>query len=70
MCRLCLEVSAWPSDVSPELVVILTNETQVGQFVRLPEMREELLRILDNMLRISKFPGNGLVARLKKVWQE
>ncbi|BCS04205.1 Zn(II)2Cys6 transcription factor [Aspergillus luchuensis] len=42
----------------------------VGQFVRSPEMREELLRILDNMLRISKFPAKGLVARLQRVWQE
>ncbi|GKZ24644.1 hypothetical protein AbraIFM66951_011914 [Aspergillus brasiliensis] len=42
----------------------------VGQFVRAPEMREELLRILDNMLRISKFPAKGLVARLQRVWQE
>ncbi|GKZ31077.1 hypothetical protein AbraIFM66950_011136 [Aspergillus brasiliensis] len=42
----------------------------VGQFVRAPEMREELLRILDNMLRISKFPAKGLVARLQRVWQD
>lgn len=48
---------------------IFTDETQVGQFVRLPEMRDELLRILDSMLRISKFPAKGLVARLKRAWQ-
>ncbi|KAJ5082304.1 hypothetical protein N7532_011347 [Penicillium argentinense] len=42
----------------------------VGQFVRSPEMRDELLRTLNNMLRISKFPPKGLVARLKQVWQE
>ncbi|QRD93705.1 Zn(II)2Cys6 transcription factor [Aspergillus flavus] len=42
----------------------------VGQFVRSPEMRGELLRILEKMLRISKFPARGLVAELKKVWQE
>jgi hypothetical protein len=32
-------------------------------------MRTELLRILENMLRISKIPAQGLVAELKKVWQ-
>ncbi|CAI7664073.1 unnamed protein product [Penicillium manginii] len=43
----------------------------VGQFVRLPEMREELLNVLDHMLRISGFPSKGLlVARLKKCWEE
>ncbi|EAU30987.1 conserved hypothetical protein [Aspergillus terreus NIH2624] len=42
----------------------------VGQFVRSPEMRSELLRILEKMLRISRFPATGLVAELKKVWQE
>ncbi|RJE25601.1 hypothetical protein PHISCL_02068 [Aspergillus sclerotialis] len=41
----------------------------VGQFVRSPEMQNELLRILDNMVRISKFPAKGLVARLKKAWE-
>ena len=33
-------------------------------------MRSELLRILENMLRISKFPAMGLLAELGKVWQE
>ncbi|OGM46873.1 Zn(II)2Cys6 transcription factor [Aspergillus bombycis] len=42
----------------------------VGQFVRSPEMRGELLRTLEKMLRISKFPARGLVSQLKKVWQE
>ncbi|KAL4772528.1 hypothetical protein BDW60DRAFT_38879 [Aspergillus nidulans var. acristatus] len=42
----------------------------VGQFVQSPPMRAELLRILENMLRISKISANGLVAELKKVWQE
>ncbi|KAL4814366.1 hypothetical protein BDW67DRAFT_86487 [Aspergillus spinulosporus] len=42
----------------------------VGQFVQSPPMRVELLRILENMLRISKIPANGLVAELKRVWQE
>ncbi|KAE8163306.1 hypothetical protein BDV40DRAFT_299640 [Aspergillus tamarii] len=42
----------------------------VGQFVRSPEMRGELLHILEKMLRISKFPARGLVAELRKVWQE
>ncbi|KAB8218594.1 hypothetical protein BDV33DRAFT_122464 [Aspergillus novoparasiticus] len=42
----------------------------VGQFVRSPEMRGELLCILEKMLRISKFPARGLIAELKKVWQE
>ncbi|KAL5356405.1 hypothetical protein BJX96DRAFT_171583 [Aspergillus floccosus] len=42
----------------------------VGQFVRSPEMRSELLRILEKMLRISRFPATGLVAELKNVWQE
>ncbi|CAG7936283.1 unnamed protein product [Penicillium nalgiovense] len=41
----------------------------VGQFVRSSEMQHELLRILKRMLRISKFPGKGLVARLQRVWQ-
>ncbi|KAJ0424477.1 hypothetical protein BJY00DRAFT_327001 [Aspergillus carlsbadensis] len=41
----------------------------VGQFVQAPGMRAELLRILENMLRISKIPAQGLVAELKKVWQ-
>ncbi|KAL2819512.1 hypothetical protein BJX63DRAFT_11958 [Aspergillus granulosus] len=41
----------------------------VGQFVQSPGMRAELLRILENMLRISKIPAQGLVAELKKVWQ-
>ncbi|CAG8188181.1 unnamed protein product [Penicillium nalgiovense] len=41
----------------------------VGQFVRSSEMQHELLRILERMLRISKFPGKGLVARLQSVWQ-
>ncbi|KAJ6143904.1 hypothetical protein N7471_003357 [Penicillium samsonianum] len=42
----------------------------VGQFVRSPEMQRELLRILEKMLRISKFPGKGLIAKLQKAWQE
>ncbi|GAB1196473.1 hypothetical protein APSETT444_005744 [Aspergillus pseudonomiae] len=42
----------------------------VGQFVRSPEMRGELLRILEKMLKISKFPARGLVSELKNVWQE
>ncbi|CBF84615.1 hypothetical protein AN8938.2 [Aspergillus nidulans FGSC A4] len=42
----------------------------VGQFVQSPPMQVELLRILENMLRISKIPANGLVAELKRVWQE
>ncbi|KAL4757089.1 Zn(II)2Cys6 transcription factor [Aspergillus foveolatus] len=42
----------------------------VGQFVQSPPMRVELLRILENMLRISKIPANSLVAELKRVWQE
>ncbi|KAL4895264.1 hypothetical protein BDV59DRAFT_199940 [Aspergillus ambiguus] len=42
----------------------------VGQFVRSPEMRVELLRILENMLRISKFPAKGLVSELKNAWEE
>ncbi|KNG81801.1 Zn(II)2Cys6 transcription factor [Aspergillus nomiae NRRL 13137] len=42
----------------------------VGQFVRSPEMRGELLRILEKMLKISKFPARGLVSELIKVWQE
>ncbi|KAE8131634.1 hypothetical protein BDV38DRAFT_288507 [Aspergillus pseudotamarii] len=42
----------------------------VGQFVRSPERRGELLHILEKMLRISKFPARGLVAELRKVWQE
>ncbi|KAJ5465491.1 hypothetical protein N7530_009278 [Penicillium desertorum] len=41
----------------------------VGQFVRSSEMQRELLRILERMLRISKFPGKGLVAKLQKAWQ-
>ncbi|KAL3477947.1 hypothetical protein BJX99DRAFT_269532 [Aspergillus californicus] len=41
----------------------------VGQFVQSPEMRAELLRTLENMLRISKFPDRGLVAELQRVWQ-
>ncbi|CAG8898779.1 unnamed protein product [Penicillium egyptiacum] len=41
----------------------------VGQFVRSPEMQRELLRILEKMLRISKFPGKGLVSKLQKAWQ-
>lgn len=55
----------------PDISVVFTNGSQVGQFVRLPEMREELLHILDHMLRISGFPSKGLlVARLKKCWEE
>ncbi|KAL4973584.1 hypothetical protein BDW66DRAFT_101275 [Aspergillus desertorum] len=42
----------------------------VGQFVQSPPMRVELLRILENMLRISKIPANGLVMDLKRVWQD
>ncbi|KAK1144190.1 hypothetical protein N8T08_005603 [Aspergillus melleus] len=42
----------------------------VGQFVRSPEMRGELLRILERMLRISKFPARGLVGELRRLWQE
>ncbi|KAL4807999.1 hypothetical protein BDV18DRAFT_158119 [Aspergillus unguis] len=42
----------------------------VGQFVRSPAMRSELVRTLENMIRISKFPARGLVAELGKVWQE
>ncbi|RDW64385.1 Zn(II)2Cys6 transcription factor [Aspergillus mulundensis] len=42
----------------------------VGQFVQSPAMRVELIRTLENMLRISKIPANGLVAELKRVWQE
>ncbi|KAJ5363403.1 hypothetical protein N7541_004247 [Penicillium brevicompactum] len=42
----------------------------VGQFVRSPEVRDELLRILNEMLKISKFPAREVVARLKKVWLE
>ncbi|KAE8364988.1 hypothetical protein BDV27DRAFT_127509 [Aspergillus caelatus] len=42
----------------------------VGQFIRSPEMRGELLCILEKMLRISNFPARGLVAELKRVWQE
>ncbi|KAJ5259764.1 hypothetical protein N7524_008826 [Penicillium chrysogenum] len=41
----------------------------VGQFVRSSEMQRELLRILERMLRISKFPGKGLVAKLQTAWQ-
>ncbi|KAL2852423.1 hypothetical protein BJY01DRAFT_232629 [Aspergillus pseudoustus] len=41
----------------------------VGQFVQSPGMRAELLRILENLLRISKIPAQGLVAELQKVWQ-
>ncbi|KAJ5700311.1 hypothetical protein N7455_012194 [Penicillium solitum] len=41
----------------------------VGQFVRSSETQHELLRILERMLRISKFPGKGLVAKLQKAWQ-
>ncbi|KAJ5534835.1 hypothetical protein N7527_001089 [Penicillium freii] len=41
----------------------------VGQYLRSPEMQRELLRILEKMLRISKFPGKGLVAKLQKAWQ-
>ena len=47
---------------------LLTKE--VGQFVRSLEMQRELLRTLERMLRISKFPGRGLVAKLEKVWLE
>ncbi|KAI9040021.1 Zn(II)2Cys6 transcription factor [Aspergillus affinis] len=42
----------------------------VGQFVRSQEMRSELLRILEKMLRISKFPARGLVGELNSLWQE
>ncbi|KAL4740225.1 hypothetical protein BDV11DRAFT_185709 [Aspergillus similis] len=42
----------------------------VGQFVQSPPMRVEMLRILESMLRVSKIPANGLVAELKRVWQE
>lgn len=65
MCRLCLEVSV----SSVGLDAVLADEAKVGQFVRSPEMRAELLRTLKRMLRISKFPANGLVAELNKVWQ-
>jgi hypothetical protein len=41
----------------------------VGQFVQSPRMRAELLRILENMLQISRFPARGVVAELKMVWQ-
>ncbi|KAI9926240.1 hypothetical protein MW887_004703 [Aspergillus wentii] len=40
----------------------------VGQFVRSSEMQGELLRTLENMLRISKYPARRLVAQLQKVW--
>lgn len=49
---------------------VSADETQVDQCVRSPEVQAELLRILENMLRISTFPAKGLVAKLKKVWQE
>ncbi len=32
-------------------------------------MRVELLRILENMLEISKFPAKKVGAELKMVWQ-
>ncbi|KAL4913594.1 hypothetical protein BDW62DRAFT_220565 [Aspergillus aurantiobrunneus] len=41
----------------------------VGQFVQAPNMRAELLRSLENNMRICKFPARGLIARLKKMWQ-
>ncbi|KAI9370346.1 hypothetical protein BJX61DRAFT_544718 [Aspergillus egyptiacus] len=41
----------------------------VGQFVQSSEMRVELLRTLENMMRISKFPAKGLVDELQTVWQ-
>ncbi|KAH7216277.1 Transketolase, thiamine diphosphate binding domain-containing protein [Fusarium oxysporum] len=42
----------------------------VGQCVQMPEKQAELLDTLDRMLEISKFPATGLVADLKRVWQE
>ncbi|KAM0438536.1 hypothetical protein ACHAPT_001285 [Fusarium lateritium] len=42
----------------------------VGQCVQMPEKQVELLDTLDRMLEISKFPATGLVAELKRVWQE
>ncbi|KAJ5288174.1 hypothetical protein N7478_003860 [Penicillium angulare] len=51
-------------------IVNFTDGYQVGQFVRSAEMRGELLRILENMIKISKFPAKGLANRLKKGWQE
>lgn len=50
-------------------LVWLTERNPVGQFVQSPKMRVELLRILENMLEISKFPARRVVAELKMVWQ-
>ncbi|KAF5619557.1 transketolase [Fusarium sp. NRRL 25303] len=42
----------------------------VGQCVQMPEKQAALLDTLDRMLEISKFPAAGLVADLKRTWQE
>ncbi|CAG8128641.1 unnamed protein product [Penicillium salamii] len=41
----------------------------VGQFVRAPEVRSEILRLLHNMLRISKFPTKRVLSRLEEIWE-
>lgn len=55
---------------SLDIGLTFTNKCLVGQYVRSPEMRDEILRILARMLRISKFPGKGLSTRLQQGWQE
>ncbi|CAG8195188.1 unnamed protein product [Penicillium olsonii] len=47
-----------------------TDPAQVGRFVRSSEMREDLLRLLRKMLKISKFPSKAVLSRLERVWQE
>ncbi|CZR45056.1 uncharacterized protein FPRO_15769 [Fusarium proliferatum ET1] len=42
----------------------------VGQCVQMPEKQAALLDTLDRMLEISKFPAAGIVADLKRMWQE
>lgn len=55
---------------SLDIGLTFTNKCLVGQYVRSPEMRDEILRLLARMLRISRFPGKGLSARLQQGWQE